>query len=332
MTGTQPAVTHLPGHTYAKPADAPSKAQTAPIKAVIQQIAPPVKIATVAAPPAKVAEQAAPTTKIVTATPPKHQHVEPTRVSVTPTTTNYNTYNNYGTPPRRDYRPHPQDNRPHPQNVSQKKSNGFLFGLGLGILGAGVLGNGMRTSYSSGYRYPSTQYGSQYGSQHGSYYGSQYGSSTTMEDPMTPDQFNSMLNAAIDRRGNTRIDRDSYFDNAVPTTPRERKMFKQISFNLLQRAGKIFDERDERAMFIPGILDDGKYPMPKNERGTHITHFNSNFRDPDFSQMAAENRRLLLKEYTAEYRLYQREMGTQEPRHYQQTAFNSRPTNIFRIF
>lgn len=328
----QTKVTQMPGHThtYVKPAE-PPKAQIVPVKAAAQPT-PPVKTVTVTPKPAVAAVPAAPPRAVVkpepiktaAPTPARHPHIEPARVPVAPTTTNYNTFN-YGRPLQRDTHQH------HAQSPQRKKTSGssFLGGLALGLLGGGVLANGMRGPQSSGYmqtgyRHPSSQYGSQ------------YGSSTGMDEPMTPDKFNSMLEAAIDRRGNTRVDRDGYMDNTVSTTPSERKMFKQISFNLLQRAGKTFDERDERALFIPGILDDGQNPMPKSERGTHITHFNSSFRDEDFSQMTAENRRLLTKQYAAEYKIYQREMGREEPPQYQQTAYgspmSSRPLGFIKLF
>ena len=185
----------------------------------------------------------------------------------------------------------PYDYRPTPQYYPQQKPVspfGFLAGLFAGGAIANIAGRGHNGSRS----YPSDFNGTADG---------QMGTGK----PLKPSEFESLMNDAIEGRSDIR--RDSY-GRVIPNE--KHLMFKQVMFNILerdaiQRNGRGIDLQTQRTLFIPGIMPDGENPMPRNERGTHITHFSDNFGSQRLSQIVDKNYDLLRDAYAHEYRQYQ---------------------------
>lgn len=315
---TQPEQTrpnHMPGHRFVAPAArpphaaAPAPVHTAPVRAPAPAPAPvhtaPIRAAAPA--PAPVQHHVAAPRPAAQPRPTyQAQPVAQYRAPVAQQRPVVVTNNYYSAAqPRRDY--HHQQ-YPH-RHQSQPSSGNFLTGLLAGgifgnMLGRGMFGSGVRQApYSSSYApgFPDNQ-------------------RAAAAQPMHPAKFESMMDAAVEGRPFTRIRGNN--GEEVPTTPEDRQMFKQVMFNMLRRAGQPVDEN---AMFIPGIMY-GPNRMHPSERGTHISHFSDDFRNPSLGNMVDRNYDMLRDQYASEYRQfqdYQRSQGAsyRQPSGYQQQPY-----------
>ena len=322
MTGTAPAK-QIPERKFVPP----TKTVAAPPKAEIQPIAP-VKIAAPIPPVVRTTHtapvrqhhvaQARPPERVV---PQHHQRVEPTRVEPTRVA-----IAPQRTPQHHQYQHRPQphyNQRPQPQHYPQQKSSsggGFLAGLvtggAIGLIGRALLSNGSRPpSSSADYRGPAT----------GTH---QLG----MGKPMHPAVFESLMNAAIEGRPDTRVRLNN--GEEVPTTSEERMMFKQLTFNMLQRPDQPLDERLARTLVTPEALANRNIPDARAP-GTHITHFSDEFGSRRLSELVDKNYTQLRDQYANEYQMHRSEMARQEPPRHQggyghQTS--QKPLGFIKLF
>lgn len=249
------AVTSLPRvHHAAPPAPPAPVAARAPIPAapvvnrtppapapVITRPAPPVAPAPVARP---IHHHTPPAAPVVTARPPV---VRPTYTAPAPTH-----HPRTGYPQQRGYY---QQQRPY----YSQPNNSFLPGF----LGGTIIGAGLASLF--GRRPSQPSYGPA---------GAPYGQDgVPRPDSMTPSQFTSFMNAAIEGRENDRTAIRS--GQTIPTTPIERQYFKQVVYAMAQRDGK---QIDPQGMFTPEVLsaiESGR--MDPRTLGSDLRHFSDSF-------------------------------------------------------
>ena len=297
----EPTVRHMPGHTTPTHASVSTPAHRAVVTPVQRTVVVPAHTGTVTRAPVA--------SHVVTHQRVAPQHVDTRRPVIVQPVAQTN-YRQTTTQPR--YAQHQGYQHQHRPSATDGLFPGLLFG--------GMLGS-QRQSYPTQADYRQSP--------------DQYGGIGTGE-PLLPAIFQSLMNAAIEGRPETRVRMNN--SEVVPTTQEERMMFTQLMYNILQRPGQPINENDERALFTPEALANRNTPGAR-PLGTHITHFSDDFTNPALGQMVDRNYDLLINQYASEYQQYRSDMAQQGAPRQQlaSTGFPGMPgmsgmTGITRLF
>ncbi len=252
QTHVPPAAPPVVTRTTAPPVAPPAAVRTAP------PAIPPAAVRT--APPA--APRSAPPVVTAPIARPAHQHVQPPVHHPAVTTRPA-----YAAAAPSLYRPTPYSQprghhqQPRPYYSEPPRNNGFLPGF----LGGTFIGAGIASLFG---RRPQQSHGPSYGPA-----GAPYGQGIPTPDSMTPSQFTSFMNAAIEGRENDRTAIRS--GQTIPTTPIERQYFKQVVFAMAQRDGR---QIDPQGLFTPEVLSAlERGQMDPRTLGSDIRHFSDSF-------------------------------------------------------
>ncbi|MDX1922238.1 MAG: hypothetical protein SFW65_03795 [Alphaproteobacteria bacterium] len=94
-----------------------------------------------------------------------------------------------------------------------------------------------------------------------------------MPDPFTPAQFRSFMNAAMEGREEDRVTLRTNI--TLPTSPDERRLFKQITYALMQDGGR---QMDPTGVFTQEALEAVRMGrMNPQALGSDLRHFNDSF-------------------------------------------------------
>ncbi len=155
-----------------------------------------------------------------------------------------------------------------------------------------------------------------------------------LPDPFTPAKFRSFMNAAMDGRENDRVTLRTNI--TLPTTPEERRMFKQITHALMQQGGR---QMDPTGLFTPEALEAVRTGrLNPQSLGSDLRHFSDSFApsanaagqraDSPFAIDVRANEDFLRASFANEY-MKSREYQAQQQYHREQphTANYSTPYN-----